>query len=438
MITRGTARVLEPERLMPLSTIMVLAGWLLGLWCASLLVYWSMALWLIRLANRSMPRVRAGLDASPPEGGQPLVSIIIPAHNEEQFIDHALTMLRGSRYPALEIIIAADRCTDRTAEIVRRHIEQARPDAQAPTLPGRGRDGAAVKLVEINECPDGWSGKCHASWRGAQEARGEWLLFADADTTFHPDLVRAAVGLASRHRLDFLSLLGTLSSSRPFERTAQPVAAISLMTMYPIHRANRNDRPGRRPFANGQFMLFRRAAYEAVGTHEKIRDAILEDLRFARRLDFLGHRMGLVLAEEMFKVRMYESMEEFDRGWRRIFIEAANRNVPRLLSHVWRLRLLAASPAIQAAALALGAAVVARDAPLGWSLILLASASLLVQLLALGRVYAMQGLPWSALWRFPLGCVQTARVFRHAAADLRHERGIEWAAMRYHVREKAE
>lgn len=423
---------------MPFSTLIVALGWLLGLWCAALLVYWSMALWFIRLANRSMPRIRAGLDAPPPEGGWPLVSIIIPAHNEEQFIGHVLTMLRDSRYPALEIIIAADRCTDRTVEIVRRHIEEQSPDAKAPALSVRGGNIAAIRLVEINDCPEGWSGKCHASWRGAQAASGDWLLFADADTTFHPDLVHAAVGLASRRRLDFLSLLGTLSSARPFERTVQPVAAMSLMTMYPIHRANRNDRPGRRPFANGQFMLFRRAAYQAVGTHEKIRNAILEDLRFARRLDFLGHRMGLVLADEMFKVRMYESMEEFDRGWRRIFIEAANRNIPRLLSHVWRLRFLAAGPAAQVAALALGAAVVARDAPLGWSLISLACASMLVQALALSRAYAMQGLPWRALWRFPLGCVQTARVFRHAAADLRHERGIEWAAMRYHVREKAE
>ncbi len=430
---------------MPLPTLIVALGWVLGLWCAALLVYWTMALWFIRLANRSMPRIRAGLDAPQPQGGWPTVSIIVPAHNEEAFIDHVLTMLRGCRYPALEIIIAADRCTDRTAEIVRRHIDETAPAAKAPALlaakapalPSRGGE-CTIKLIEINECPEGWSGKCHASWRGAQEARGAWLLFADADTTFHPDLIRAAVGLAHQHRLDFLSLLGSLSSARPFERTAQPVAAMSLMKMYPIHRANRNDRPGRRPFANGQFMLFRREVYEAVGTHEKIRNAILEDLRFARRLDFLGHRMGLVLADEMFKVRMYESMEEFDRGWRRIFIEAANRNIPRLLSHVWRLRFLAAGPVAQVAALALGAAIVNRDAPLGWSLIVLAWASLLVEVAALRRAYAMQGLPWSALWRFPLGCMQTARVFRHAAADLRHERGIEWAAMRYHVREKAE
>lgn len=408
---------------MPSTPFTIALGWILSLACFGFLAYWSMALWFIHLANRAMPRVRAGLEVAEPEGGWPRVSLVIPAHNEEQFIDHALTTLRQSRYPALEIIIAADRCTDRTVEIVRRHVEDS---------------GGSVKLVEIVECPQGWSGKCHASWRGAQSGSADWLLFADADTTFDPDLVRAAMGIAIGYRLDFLSLLGTLTSGRSFERTAQPVAAMSLMKMYPIHRANRNDRPGRRPFANGQFMLFRREVYEAIGTHERIRDAILEDLRFARRLDFLGHRMGLVLADDLFKVRMYETPEEFDRGWKRILIEAANRNVPRLHANVWRLRLLAVAPAVQAAAFVVGLLMIVSNPPLAWSALALAAASLTVQFVALSRAYRMQGMPMPAIWRFPMGCLHVANVFKGAAGDLEHDRGIEWASLHYHVKSETE
>jgi len=408
---------------MPSTPFTIALGWFLSLACLGFLAYWSMALWFIHLANRAMPRVRAGLEVAEPEGGWPRVSLVVPAHNEEQFIDHALTTLRQSRYPALEIIIAADRCTDRTVEIVRRHIDEA---------------GAQIKLVEIAQCPEGWSGKCHASWRGAQEAGGEWLLFADADTTFDADLVRAALGIAIDHRLDFLSLLGTLSSGRSFERTAQPVAAMSLMKMYPIHRANRNERPGRRPFANGQFMLFRRAVYETIGTHERIRDAILEDLRFARRLSFKGHRMGLVLADDLFQVRMYETPEEFERGWKRIFIEAANRNVPRLRANVWRLRLLAVAPVLQAAAIVVGLLMMGTNAPLAWSVLALAAASLAVQYVALCKAYRMQGLSPTAIWRFPIGCLHVANVFNEAVADLRHDRGIEWASLHYQVKSEAE
>ena len=397
-----------------------------------------MALWFIHLANRAMPRVRAGLEVDEPPGGWPSVSLIVPAHNEEQFIDHALTTLRQSRYPALEIIVVADRCTDRTVEIVRQHIDRAAPDPKAPALPSRGGKAATVKLVEISQCPEGWSGKCHASWRGAQEATGDWLLFADADTTFDADLVRAAMGIAIGHRLDFLSLLGTLTSGRPFERTAQPVAAMSLMKMYPIHRANRNDRPGRRPFANGQFMLFRKAVYESIGTHERLRDAILEDLRLARRLDFLKHRMGLVLADDLFQVRMYETPEEFHRGWKRIFIEAANRNIPRLRANAWRLRLLAVAPVLQAAAIVVGSLMMGSNAPLAVSLIAMSAVSLAVQLVALGKAYRMQGLSPLAIWRFPLGCLHVAKVFKEAVADLKHDRGIEWASLHYEVKSKTE
>lgn len=397
-----------------------------------------MALWFIHLANWAMPRVRAGLEVAEPEGGWPSVSLIVPAHNEEQFIDHALTTLRQSRYPALEIVVAADRCSDGTVEIVRRHVADSESKAKAQGWPTPGFGGAAIKLVEIAQCPEGWSGKCHASWRGAQAGSGEWLLFADADTTFDADLVRAAMGIAIDHRLDFLSLLGTLTSGRSFERTAQPVAAMSLMKMYPIHRANRNDRPGRRPFANGQFMLFRKSVYEAIGTHEHIRDAILEDLRFARRLGFLKHRMGLVLADDLFHVRMYETPEEFERGWKRIFIEAANRNVPRLRANVWRLRLLAVAPVLQAAALAVGLMMMESNAPLAWSLLALAAVSLAVQFVALSKAYRMQGISPTAIWRFPIGCVHVARVFKEAVADLKHDRGIEWASLHYKVKSEAE
>lgn len=409
---------------MPSNPLTVSIGWFLAFGCLAILTYWCLVLLYVRLANRSMPRVAAGLDVAEPNDGWPKVSVIIPAHNEEQFIGHALQTLLAGRYDAKEIIVAADRCTDRTAEIVR--------GIAASAAPGR------VRLVEIDECPEGWSGKCHASWCGAKAAQGQWLLFADADTTFHPDLIRAAMGIAISHRLDFLSLLGQLTSARTFERTEQPVAAMSLMKMYPIHRANRNDRPGRRPFANGQFMLFRKEVYESIGTHEHIRDAILEDLRFARRLDFLQHRMGLALADELFQVRMYETVDEFHRGWKRIFIEAANRNIPRLRGHVWRLRFLAIAPLVQAGAFIVGLMMMGSDAPLAWSLIALAAASMGVQALGLARAYRMQGLSPREIWRFPIGCVRVARVFREAVADLKHDRGIEWGARVYQVKSQAE
>ena len=332
--------------------------------------------------------------------------------------------MRASRYPDFEVVVAADRCTDATASIVRRHVVA---------------DPERVRLVEIDRCPEGWSGKCHASWQGTRPTRGDWLLFADADTTFHPDLLRASVGLCLAQGLDFLSLLGRLTSSRPFERVAQPVAAMALMKMYPLHRANRNGRRGRRrPFANGQFMLFRRCVYEAIGTHEFVGNALLEDLRFARRLNRdNAYRMGVALAHEMFVVRMYETPEDFRRGWKRIYTEAANRSLARLRANAWRLRAMAISPFVLALGVACGVAAAPLAPLLGPATAALSLAALTAMALALAVAYRLQGLPFSAVRHYPRGCLDVASIFGEAASDLAQNRGIEWASLTYRVEGKA-
>ena len=162
-----------------------------------------------------------------------------------------------------EVVLVLDRCTDGTLEIARRHAE-ADP---------------RITIVENDSCPEGWAGKCHAAAVGARRATGAYLLFTDADTVFDPDLVRASVALAHARDLGLLSLLSTLTFTRRDEQIVQPVASMILVGLYPIDRVNRDDTP--RPFANGQFMLFRRSTYDRLGGHAAVRDSVLEDLAFA-------------------------------------------------------------------------------------------------------------------------------------------------------------
>jgi len=422
----------SPERMpiVPLVTFLfnhpeIILGWALSGVCMMILVFWGIAALVVRSARKAMPEVEAGLahdfDAST-DSAPPKVSIIIPAHNEEDLIDEALESMRRSRYPSLEIIVVADRCTDRTVEIAR----------------GHAASDARVRVIEMEACPDGWSGKCHSCYHGYLASTGGLLLFTDADTLFDPDLVRASVGLMEMRGLDFLSLLGRLRFDRDFENTAQPVAAMSLMRMYPIDKANRADPARRRPFANGQFMLFRRDAYEAVGTHEQVKNAILEDLRFARRLARHGRTLGLTLSGPLFLVRMYETIEEFRRGWKRIFIEAANRHIPRLRIAAWRLRALALSPFVAGAAVFFGLLVWPVDWPLALATGALGAAALAVEYLVLRRIYNLLGAPLKALRRFPIGCLHVASILAEAADDLKHHRGIEWAKIHYDVKSREE
>src|SRR6202047_5127518 len=142
--------------------------------------------WFSRLLDAAlgMPKIA---DISRPEwdrrpataDGNPCVSIIVPARNEEEHIGPALTTLLKLDYDNYEVIAVNDRSTDRTGEVM---------DRIASTPEARG----CLKIIHIAELPQGWLGKAHAMWSAANHATGDWLLFTDADELFRPDaLIRA-------------------------------------------------------------------------------------------------------------------------------------------------------------------------------------------------------------------------------------------------------
>jgi hypothetical protein len=390
----------------------VLLGVLLGS-AACVAFVWAVVLVRMALVLPSMPRVRRGLDADVASriDSWPKVSIVVPAHNEERVIEACARTLLASEYPALEVVLVLDRCTDRTRELLR-PFEAADP---------------RLVVVENDACPPDWAGKCNAARVGAERATGAWILFTDADAQFHRSLVRAAVGWAIADRRDLLSLLPTLTARAWFERVVQPVATFLLLAMYPIDKVNREGR--RRPFANGQFMLFRRATYDAIGGHAAVKDDLLEDIAFARLVETKGARGGLAVAEELLVVDMYPSLDAMRTGWKRIFIEACKRKIGRLRSHAVRVAFLGlGAPALQVAALVAG--FVAG----GWWLVA-ASAIVIVgiamQATALGLLYRSSRSPLVGVLCFPLGSLVVAKALWDGAADLAAGRPVRWGGRSY-------
>jgi len=394
--------------------------------CASVaFVYWLVSLIVIRRSARSVPTLRAGVDLPEPREGWPSVCIVIPAHNEQAVIGALARSLAGQVYPNLSVVFALDRCTDDTRAVLETEIG----------------DDPRFEIVEIDVCPDDWAGKTHAAHTGvelSQAAHGaDLLLFADADTEFDPACVRAAVALLLQRDVDLLSLLSTLSSDRWWERIVQPVAAFELLRHFPIQSVNR---PGaKRAFANGQFLLFRRSAYDRIGGHESVRNDLLEDLAFARRLrrtQSQGEAKGiaLLIADGLLRCRMYAAWPEFTRGWRRIFIEAAGRRPDRL--HRWAAQLmlmsLAAPIALLLSAIAGIVSVTGRDGAIaGWAAIGVAAAGAFVWLGAIATIHRLQHAPiWTALLH-PFGAWLVRRIVQSAARDLESGPGIEWAGRTY-------
>jgi chlorobactene glucosyltransferase len=260
------------------------------------------------------------------------------------------------------------------------------------------------------------------------------LLFADADCWFEVGAMRAAVAMLARRNAAMLSLLPTLTSETWWERIAQPAAGMELIRQFPLDEINRREQPRR--FANGQFMLFRKRFYEQLGGHEAVKDALLEDLAFARRArSVVGHEhhIAVLIADGLVRCRMYASLAEFRKGWKRIYAESAYNRAKRLQRDGVRLILTGvAMPLFAIACLGCSAVPLAMgDRPLALAMQMVGWASTLVIAVSLARIYLTQrvGPLWAAC--YPVGAWITAGILREAARDARTSTPTEWGGMTY-------
>lgn len=373
---------------------------------------------------RVVPTLRLGqaLAAADPPTGR--VCVIVPAYNEAAVIAALIKSLRTETYPQLRVVLALDRCRDDTASLARAGIA------------GDER----FEIVEVDSCPAHWAAKVHAVHAGVTRssaaADADYLLFADADTVFMPGCIAAAVAMMRHGKLDMLSLLSTLTHDTWFERVVQTAAVFELLRQYPLTLANALK--DRRPFANGQFMLFTRDAYADVGGHEAVKHALLEDLALAQLIEAKRRKSGVFLAAGLFHCRMYADWAEFRRGWKRIYTEAAHRKPRRLsLSARWMRWLGTILPVWMLSAGPLGALVFRGDAPIGWTVLSLWPVALLLWLGTLLRISTLSRAP---RWTAPLhivGAWLTADLLSEAAHDLRRRKPTRWGGREYARHEKA-
>jgi chlorobactene glucosyltransferase len=247
------------------------------------------------------------------EAGAPLVSVIVPARNEAVNIETCVRSLTSSSYPAFEVIVVDDRSEDDTAALAG----------------GVGEGNAArLEVVEGERLPDGWVGKPWACWQGAKAAKGELLLFTDADTTHGPELLSRAIGGLREERADLLTVLGRQLMESFWERLVQPQVFLTMLFRFPdFARTAANDR-WRDAIANGQFILMPRTSYEAVGGHEAVRDEVVEDLRLAQVVKKSGLRLRIRRAEDDLATRMYRSLPQLVEGWSKNIVIGGLQSVP--------------------------------------------------------------------------------------------------------------
>lgn len=246
-----------------------------------------------------------------------LVSICVPARDEERGIRACLESLLEQDYPKFEVIVVNDHSTDHTGELIR---ELAGKDSRLIALDGE-------------DLPKGWLGKPFALYQAFQKAKGEILLFTDADPVFEPNALRTAVYTMQERKLDALTLMPKAEFGSFWERAVQPVIFGFIGSLTRFGKVNSQDHKNAMGF--GAFLMFKRSAYEAIDGHEGGKADVLEDVLIAKRLKKAGFKLLVADAKRLFSIRMYYGFREIWIGWRKNMFLAMKRSVSRALYYIF-------------------------------------------------------------------------------------------------------
>jgi glycosyltransferase involved in cell wall biosynthesis len=235
------------------------------------------------------------MPATAPASDKPTVSVIVPARNEEASLENCLDSLVAQNGVAFEIIVVDDHSTDHTREIASSFSDQQ------------------VQIIDADPLPAGWTGKNNAVTAGAKVARGEWLLFTDADTIHLPGSLVRSIGEAKRHGAALLSYSPEQVVKSFWEKAVMPVIFAELAASF--RPAQVSDPHSPAAAANGQYILITREAYDAVGGHAAIAANLLEDVALARAIKKSGRKIFFRFGGDAVRTRMYRSFAQLREGW---------------------------------------------------------------------------------------------------------------------------
>lgn len=236
----------------------------------------------------------------------PMVSVILPVRNQAGTVSECVSSLVELQFPQKEIIVVDGNSTDGTQGIL------------------KSFDGK-IKLVDEDPLPQGWVGKNWACHLGYKHATGDLLMFTDGDSIHSRDSLTRTVNFLQDTKADLVTLAPAAILRTFWEKFLQPPIFWLIMIFVGGKWVNDDKKP-RWALGNGQYMLFKRDAYEKVGGHAAVRDRIAEDYALGRLTKAQGFRLRMVTASDSLGVRMYSSLPEIWRGWRKNFYSVSGNH----------------------------------------------------------------------------------------------------------------
>ena len=237
------------------------------------------------------------VEPTPPPSNPPLISVCIPARNEERNIRACAEGILNQDYPNFEVIVLDDRSADSTPNI----------------LEDIGSRDSRLRLINGSDLPEGWAGKPYALYQASSYARGEWLCFIDADTFLEPETLSSCYIKAIETGADMFTIMTFQVLGSFWEKTVMPLVMTALSVGFSPRKVN--DPNTKDAIANGQFIMIKRSVYDAIGGHESVKDQIVEDKAISEQVKWNGHRLIVADGMKVAKTRMYTSLPEMWEGW---------------------------------------------------------------------------------------------------------------------------
>lgn len=290
----------------------------------------GLLLWLAALAwslRNAAGIVELGARQDFPLEAHPRVSILIPARNEAAVLEESLPRFLEQDYDNYEVILADDGSEDGTPQVAEKYLAQ---------YPKR------LRVIRVDELPEGWNGKIHALHRAFQEANGDWILATDADIVFHPKALRAGLWLAGARQAELVTIFAFAECVSFWEKLMLPGFSLLLANAFPFRKIN--DPRSSVAVASGGYILMRRQMWAGLGGYEAIRHEMIDDLNTARIVKHSGHRIIAAVTKDLLRTRMYESFGELWEGLRKHAFAGNRYSVARLLGAVGGSFLLNALP----------------------------------------------------------------------------------------------
>jgi cellulose synthase/poly-beta-1,6-N-acetylglucosamine synthase-like glycosyltransferase len=341
----------------------------------------------------------------------PRVTVIVPAKDEEEHIEQSARSILASDYPFLEILLVDDRSGDSTQAI----------------MEALAREDARVKVIRITELPSGWTGKTNAMFQAAARASGDILLFTDADAVMKPDTISRSVNFFLGRNLDVLSLLPGFTERGFIEDAVHIHMALGLSYFFPLPDVNDQANPA--GLASGCYIMMKRRAYDDIGTWDRFRQEVTEDVALSKAVKARGMKLAVLRAGDMVRTRPFSRIHDVCLFWKRTFYGGLDKSIAKILrlcTNYVALAFLFALCVVSGGAWLNGGATGATTL-----LFVLAFVDVAAVVVPVAVFIRMEHGYWPYSLAAPVGAIIAAWVCLSTVTAIISDRGIKWRGSRY-------